>query len=115
MMKKRYLKILVSLVLIAIMSLSLFSCGQSKVEDDKDDWGNMSWEFKSGTLYITGFGDMPVVDSADQVGWASVRTGVTRVVFYSKDSKNVTNIANYAFYGMSNLTEISFRWGMISR
>lgn len=102
-MKNRIFKISIAVLLVAVMALSLFSCGTSKVEEQSGNWGDFSWVYKDGTLSVTGSGVMPVAENAAKVGWAAVRTAVTKVVFYG----DITNVSDYAFYGMSSLTEIT--------
>ena len=102
-MKNRIFKISIAVLLIAVMALSLFSCG-NKVSNTDGKWGDFAWTFKDGVLSVNGSGALPTVESSAKVGWASVREGVKEVVFYG----NVTSISAYAFYGMSALTRVTF-------
>ena len=108
-MKNKVLKIFISLVLVAIMSLSLFSCGQS-VANAQGQWGSepsQRWEFNAstGTLTIFGSGELPDYSSPEAVSWYNVRSNVTKVSFES--GQHITGIGNYSFYGMSKLTEVA--------
>ena len=110
-MKNKYLKILLLIALAAIMAISLISCGSSVPAANDDDglWGNASWEYKKDTrtLTITCAGDMPNAASSDKVDWAGVRESVQKIVFVEKDGHSISNIGDYAFYGMTNLTTVT--------
>ena len=101
-MKNRFFKIFIAVLLIAVMALPLFSCG-SKNQNTSGTWGDFKWSFSDGTLYVSGSGKLPTEESSKNVGWASVRESVVRVVFDGK----VTAFSDYAFYGMSNLKSIT--------
>lgn len=107
LMKNRFFKISVAILLIAVMALSLFSCAGKKMGDASGGWEGISWTFKDGVLSITGSGKMPTAESSDKVSWASIRTGVEKIVFYPLDGKSISSISDYAFYGMTKLTEVS--------
>ena len=102
-MKNRIFKISVALLLVVVMALSLFSCGTSKVDDQNGTWGDFNWTYKDGTLSVTGSGVMPSAESSQKVGWAAVRSAVKKVVFFGE----ITTVSDYAFYGMSSLTDIA--------
>lgn len=106
-MKKRIFKIAVAALLVAVMVLSLFSCAGKKQGDASGGWEGLSWTFKDGVLSITGSGAMPTAPNAASVGWASVKAGVEKVVFYPLEGKQITSISSYAFHGMAKLTEVS--------
>lgn len=110
-MKNKYLKLLLLIALAAIIAISLISCGSSAsaAADADGIWGNASWEYKKDTktLTITCAGDMPNAESPDKVNWASVRGSVEKIVFTAKDDQNISNIGDYAFYGMGNLKSVT--------
>lgn len=110
-MKNKYLKIFLLITLVAALAISLIACGNStpKADDASGTWDGISWEYKKDTktLTITGKGNMPNAESSDKVSWAAVRESVEKVVFAAKDGQNVSNIGDYAFYGMTNLKSVS--------
>ena len=118
-MKKRYFKIFAALALVAILALSLFSCGQSapasvsgqlyegKTADGTTASFKWDYEASSGTLTVTGLGNMPNATSAANVPWANVRSYVKTVNFINRDNVPITSIGDYAFYGMSQLKTIN--------
>ncbi len=107
-MKNKFLKIFALICVSAMLIGVLASCGQTKASDANGTWGNLSWTYTSSTstLIISGNGEMPTVESADKVGWASVKGSVQNVVFAPKDGKNITSIGDYAFHGMTSLKSI---------
>ena len=110
-MKNKYLKISLLISLALIMAISLISCGNStpKANDADGLWGNASWEYKrdTKTLTITCAGAMPNAESSDKVDWSAIRQSVEKVVFVEKDGQGISNIGDYAFYGMTNLTSVT--------
>lgn len=110
-MKNKYLKLLLLAALATLIAISMISCGSSATAADNADgeWGNASWEYKKDTktLTVTCGGDMPDAASPDKVGWASVRHSVEKIVFVAKDGQNISNIGDYAFYGMGNLKSVT--------
>lgn len=102
--KMKWIRI-AALVLVAVMlCLTLASCGSTKVDDASGTSGVLSWTYTSNnkTLTITGVGAMAEFANSEAVDWASVSAGVQRVVI----NEGVTSISNYAFYGMSAITEV---------
>lgn len=109
-MKNKFLKIFLLVSLAALMAISLISCGNSSAANDASDgWGGISWDYKKDTktLTITGAGSMPSAASSEEVSWVEVRESVEKVVFVAKEGEYITNIGDYAFYGMTNLKSIS--------
>ena len=104
---KNTLKTILLLSLVLVMALSLVACGNSAANADSasDVWGTLSWDYKKDTktLTITGAGSMPDADSSDKIGWTSVRGSVENIVFKDKDGQSITEIGDYAFFGMTNL------------
>ena len=124
-MKKRYFKIIAALALVAILALSLFSCGTSAPSslsnqlykgaiDANGTTNSFTWDYDSSTytLTIKGSGDMPNATNAAGVAWASVRNYVTTVNFVNENNVPITSIGDYAFYGMSNLKSINLPDGI---
>ena len=62
----------------------------------------LAWELKDGVLAIADDSCMTAYGSAAEVPWNNKRSDITRVVL--KDG--VTKIADFAFYGCENLTNI---------
>ena len=122
-MKKRYFKIIAAIALVAIMALSLFSCGQSAPAsvtgqryDGKSGEKSVSvgWDYDSSTytLTITGSGDMPNATSANGVAWSNIKGSVKTIKFVNQNNVPITSIGDYAFYGMSNLTSVELPDGI---
>ena len=109
-MKNKFLKLAVLMTLLFALALPLVACGNSNaIPDAKGGWGGISWVFTSSdkTLTITGSGTMPNAKNETEVDWAGVRSAVEKVVFVPKDGKTIENIGDYAFFGMSNLKNIT--------
>lgn len=99
------LKAAVALLLIATVLFSLTACsGAAVAESANGVVGNLNWSYDSSTktLTITGTGDMENFENSDAVAWKAVRESATRVVV----GEDVTSIGNYAFFGMTALTEV---------
>lgn len=101
------LKLVTVLLLVAMLALSLVSCGTSaaKVEDASGSHGALSWSYTKSdkTLKISGEGEMASFDSASAVVWTSVRAAVEKIVV----GEGITSVGNYAFYMMSALKEVT--------
>ena len=98
------------LLLVAVLicsTLLLTSCASSKVvvEDASGTAGALTWNYKkdSATLTISGNGPIENFAASDKVAWSAVRAGVKKLVV----SEGITEIGDYAFYYMPQLTEIS--------
>lgn len=65
---------------------------------------SVAWTFdpSTGRLIITGSGDCPTFQSADDQPWAAVRTQITEVWFYDMDTLSISNLA-YWFDGCTSL------------
>lgn len=102
-MKKKLTRILAYVLIVVMLCLTLASCGGNKVPDASGNANTLAWNYssESKTLTITGVGEMPNAESADDVSWASVRDGVQKIVI----NDGVTSVGDYAFYGMHALTE----------
>ncbi len=111
-MKNKLFKTILLLSLALIMALSLVACGSSaaKADNANGTWGTVSWDYKKDTktLTITGAGSMPSAESSEQVDWTSVRGSVENIVFVGKDGQGITEIGDYAFFGMTNLKSVTF-------
>ncbi|MCD8353641.1 MAG: leucine-rich repeat domain-containing protein, partial [Clostridiales bacterium] len=65
---------------------------------------NLTWTYSSGTLTISGTGDMTDWSSSSNVPWySSYHTSITQVVIKS----GVTSIGDYAFRNCSSLTSVT--------
>ena len=65
---------------------------------------SVAWTFdpSTGRLIITGSGDCPTFQSADDQPWAAVCTQITEVWFYDMDTLSISNLA-YWFDGCTSL------------
>lgn len=72
--------------------------------EEKQQCGtNAYWKVENGTLTISGSGAIDNYDSAAECPWSDQRASITKIVV----EDGVTSIGNFAFYGMTNLTETS--------
>ena len=72
--------------------------------EEKQQCGtNAYWKVENGTLTISGSGAIDNYDSAAECPWADQRADITKIVV----EDGITSIGNFAFYGMTNLTETS--------
>ncbi len=70
-------------------------------------FGNgLSWDIKitSGTLKISGTGEMPEFGSAEEVPWAFYSSAIQNIII----ERGITSIGAYSFAGSSNVSSISF-------
>ena len=75
----------------------------NKADDNKQQCGkNAYWEVVDGVLTISGNGSVDDYDSAKQRPWNESAAEITKVVV----EDGITNVGNFAFYGMTNLTEV---------
>ena len=106
-MKNKLLKLISLITLAAILILCLASCGASAsvAGDASGTWNGIAWEYvKDGqTLTLRGTGAMTNAESADTVGWASIRASVKKISI----SSDISTIGDYAFYGMSQLESVT--------
>lgn len=63
-----------------------------------------------GVLTISGNGSVDDYDSAKQRPWNESAAEITKVVV----EDGITNVSNFAFYGMTNLTEVELADSVIS-
>lgn len=108
MKKNTFLRILAVAIVSTLMLLTLASCGGStgsSVADANGDHGSLHWDYKKDgqTLTITGAGEMQNFDSPSAVAWTDVASGVKKVVI----ADGITSIADYSFYNMTSLEEVS--------
>ncbi|MBQ8849878.1 MAG: leucine-rich repeat domain-containing protein [Clostridia bacterium] len=107
--KKRFLKLIAVITVAMIMVFSLASCamggGTSSASDANGTHGSLTWDYKKDgqTLTITGSGTMTSFTGTEDVAWADVVTSVKKVVVGS----GVTTVGDYAFFGMTQLSEVS--------
>jgi len=113
-MKRSVLKIAALLTLVAMLVLTLASCGNSAAvaSDASGTWEGISWEYvKDGqTLTLRGNGDMANAANADTVGWAAVRASVKKVIM----DDSITSVGNYAFYFMPLLESVQLSSSLTS-
>ena len=109
MKKNTFLKVIAVAIVSVLMLLTLASCaggaGRSSAADANGDHGSLHWDYKKDgqTLTVTGAGEMQNFDSPSSVAWAAVVASVKKVVI----AEGVTSIADYAFYNMTSLEEVS--------
>ena len=81
--------------------LAVSSWGQSGTA------GNLTWRISSGTLTISGTGEMPNYSAFNTIysnsPWANYRSSIQSVII----SDGVTSIGNYAFLYISDLTSVT--------
>ena len=78
--------------------------GGTVVEKTKIGNSGLYWEFKDGTLTITGSGAMPEFDlSGSKAPWSGIIAEIRFLVIGS----GVTNVGAYAFYGCTALLSVS--------
>lgn len=109
--RKNILKSAVACLLMVAVALTLMACGGGtpKASDDNGTAGSLNWSYTSSdqTLTISGSGDIPSVDKAENVTWAKVRESVKTVKFVgSASTSSVTSIGDFAFYYMPNLETV---------
>ncbi len=104
---KKQVKAIVALLLVAILVLSLASCGSSapQAEDASGSHGALSWSYTKGdkTLRISGSGEMAGFENGDSVVWSAVRASAEKVIV----TEGITSVGSYAFYGMTALTDVA--------
>lgn len=115
---RKILKSAIACLLIAVVVLTFSACGgSSKASDTNGTAGALNWSYTSSdrTLTISGSGDVPSAQSAEEVSWASVRESVETVKFVgSAGSGGVTTIGDFAFYYMPNLKNVELPAGVTS-
>lgn len=112
-MKRSVLKIAALLALVAMLVLTLASCGNTAAAANASGtWEGISWEYvKDGqTLTLRGSGDMANSATADTVGWAAVRNSVKKVIM----DDAITSVGNYAFYSMPLLESVQLSAALTS-
>ena len=110
--KMKWLRIVALVLAVGMLAVTLTACGKNKVDDAAGTSGSLSWTYTSNTktLTITGVGAMEEFESSSEASWASVSAGVSKLVV----NEGVTSISNYAFYGMSAMTEVELPSTLIS-
>jgi len=91
----KYIKLLfiaALLLLLPVQAEAAESCGDS-----------LSWTITDGTLVVTGSGDMTRYTTYSKVPWYSQRKAIRAVQL----PEGLTSVSAYAFYGLTNLTEIT--------
>ena len=103
-MKKRA-KILLAAALAVCIILSVCVClvVTSAANYSGSCGNNATYSFTSGTLTVSGSGDMNSYSSAT-VPWADYRSQIKKVVV----SDGITSVGYYAFSNCSELTEVAF-------
>lgn len=114
-MKKTIFKAALALILVCAAVFCFASCGNSAAKVDKAEsadgsFDGIDWEYdsKTQTLTIEGSGAINF-DSADDADWKEVRHSVQEIEF---DTDEITEIGDYAFYYMPELTEIEIPEGV---
>ncbi len=81
-------------------------------ESDSGVSGDLSWVYDSttGTLTLSGTGDMANYSSASETPWSEMLTEITTLVI----PEGVTGIGSYAFNGATSLTELDLPQSIVS-
>ena len=115
--KKRILKVISALIIAVLMVATFASCAtgssSSAAKDAEGTHGdNISWVYKKDgqTLTITGTGAIADFESNSDIAWGDVVTSVKKLVI----GDEITEIGNYAFFGMSALEEVKLPAGLTS-
>ena len=103
-MKTRKLTaLLLVLCMMLSLSISAFAASDTIASGTIPD-SKIKWELDShGWLTISGSGEAPVLQSADDQPWAEYREQITEVWFEDMEALNIPDLA-YWFEGCSNLT-----------
>lgn len=107
---KKHVKAVACLLLVAILVLSLASCGSSTPQAEDASGSNWSYTKADKTLRISGVGEMASFGNAESVEWSSVRASVEKIVV----NEGITSVGNYAFYGMTALTDVTLPASLVS-
>ncbi len=106
-MRKKYLKIVLSVLLLLTTVFCLSACGNgsSSANDASGTSGALAWEYKkdSKTLTVSGAGAMNDFAASADVSWAAVRESAETIVL----SEGITSVGSYAFYGFSALKKVT--------
>lgn len=108
MRNKSFIKITAVLLIAVMLVLSLASCatgGKSTAGNANGSHGALTWKYEkeNQTLTVSGSGAMENFEKASSVVWKDVASSVKHVVV----ENGVTNIANYAFYAMTQLESVT--------
>ena len=132
-MKTRKLTaLLLALCMLLSLSISAFAADDAVASGTIPD-SKIKWELDShGWLTISGSGEAPVFQSADDQPWAEYREQITEVWFEDMEALNIPDLAywfegcvnlttaelplapvigNHAFYGCSKLNTITMYYG----
>ncbi len=113
--KHRFLKLIAVVAVAVFMVLSLASCamgGSSVANDASGEHGSLKWDYRKDgqVLTITGSGAMNKFEVTEDMAWGDVASSVKKVVVGS----GITSVGDYAFFGMSALTEVQLPDGLVS-
>ena len=106
-----------AIVISLILTVCLFP--KSKIKADvvaSGDCGvtgdNLTWTFddSTGTLTISGEGNMANMEDVDNAPWNEYRSRINEIVV----EENVISIGDYAFWNCSNLTSVTLPEGVLS-
>ena len=101
-MKKR-LTAFITLIVLCVMMLPMSALAE-ETEPITGECGDLSWEIYSGTLTISGSGEMSDFDSEGAAPWYEYKDSISSLII----SDGVTSIGEFAFSGCSNITSIRF-------
>ena len=113
-MKRNKIIALITLIAILITSVAILaSCGGQATSADipAETFGEITWEYKEKTLFITGTGSTPAkmgtFANGKDTPWykksATIRNSVEKVVL-----TNVSEVSDYAFFSFTKLSSIDF-------
>lgn len=113
-MKRNKIIALITLIAILITSVAILaSCGGQATSANipAETFGEITWEYKDKTLFITGTGSTPAkmgtFANGKDTPWykksATIRNSVEKVVL-----TNVSEVSDYAFFSFTKLSSIDF-------
>ena len=103
MMKRPFMILLSAALYLSLFSLAFTS--KASAETVSGTWGNLHWSLsstQSGTLTVSGTGDMPDFNQDWTVAWRSYKRNIGSI----RINSGVTGIGDYAFHGCINLKDV---------
>lgn len=107
-MKKTMISLLLVCVLLTLLPFGVFATevettAAAVVREPGQCGEDMTWSYSSGTLTISGYGDMDHYSEVD-APWLDYKDSITKIVV----TGNVTSIGECAFMDYDALTEVDF-------
>ena len=132
MKMRKFAALMLTLCMMLSLSISAFAASDTIASGTIPD-SKIKWELDShGWLTISGSGEAPVFQSADDQPWVEYREQITEVWFEAMEALNIPDLAywfegcvnlitaelplapvigNHAFYGCDNLNTITMYYG----